>query len=49
MMYGSAGFVLPPSKVSFSMMALLHVHCCEYGANIKFYQENDVKIIMEIL
>jgi hypothetical protein len=22
--------------VSFSMMALLHVHCCEYGAYMKF-------------
>ncbi|XP_046641861.1 all-trans-retinol 13,14-reductase-like [Daphnia pulicaria] len=25
-------FGLPPSQVSFSMMALLHVHCSEYGS-----------------
>jgi all-trans-retinol 13,14-reductase len=33
--YSTGGFGLPPSQVSFSMMALLHVHCCEYGENKK--------------
>ncbi|XP_057369707.1 all-trans-retinol 13,14-reductase-like isoform X2 [Daphnia carinata] len=30
--YPSNGFLVPPNRVSLSMMALLHVHCCEYGS-----------------
>ncbi|KAK4020459.1 hypothetical protein OUZ56_002435 [Daphnia magna] len=30
--YSTVGFLVPPSRVSFSMMSLLHVHCCEYGS-----------------
>lgn len=29
--YSTCGFCLPPSQVSFSMIALLHAHCCENG------------------
>uniref|UniRef100_A0A0P5SB31 All-trans-retinol 13,14-reductase n=1 Tax=Daphnia magna TaxID=35525 RepID=A0A0P5SB31_9CRUS len=30
--YSTAGFLAPPSRVCLSTMALLHVHCCEYGS-----------------
>uniref|UniRef100_A0A0P6E9N6 All-trans-retinol 13,14-reductase n=1 Tax=Daphnia magna TaxID=35525 RepID=A0A0P6E9N6_9CRUS len=30
--YSTGGFLVPPSRVSLPMMALLHVHCCEYGS-----------------
>ncbi|XP_057369708.1 all-trans-retinol 13,14-reductase-like [Daphnia carinata] len=30
--YSTVGFIVPPSRISFPMMSLLHVHCCEYGS-----------------
>ncbi|XP_057369705.1 all-trans-retinol 13,14-reductase-like isoform X1 [Daphnia carinata] len=30
--YSSNGFLVPPSRISLPMMALLHIHCCEYGS-----------------